>query len=153
MDFWQQCLLDEANYTVWIDEAGIRAGHKWRNEIADGIQVSIFFTFFTNHYNIMHSRSYLFTGLQCVSVHHDATLSKLCVLSRWGESSSTHTHTHTHTHSLYHGMPSFMAMSCRLPWLRSTTNRLWRFVWRQSVRWTRDWNLSFRGDRYSHTKS
>lgn len=25
---------------MWIDEAGIRAGHKWRNEIADGIQVS-----------------------------------------------------------------------------------------------------------------
>ena len=24
---------------MWIDEAGIRAGHKWRNEIADGIQV------------------------------------------------------------------------------------------------------------------
>jgi len=23
---------------VWIDEAGIRAGHKWRNEIADGVQ-------------------------------------------------------------------------------------------------------------------
>lgn len=34
-----QVLLNEANYTVWIDEAGIRAGHKWRNEIADGIQV------------------------------------------------------------------------------------------------------------------
>ena len=107
MDFWQQCLLDEANYTVWIDEAGIRAGHKWRNEIADGIQVSIFFTFFTNHYNIMHSRSYLFTGLQCVSVHHDATLSKLCVLSRWGESSYTHTHTHTHTHFIMACPPSW----------------------------------------------
>jgi len=32
-------VLNDANYTVWIDEAGIRAGHKWRNEIADGIQV------------------------------------------------------------------------------------------------------------------
>ncbi|XP_065911545.1 uncharacterized protein [Dysidea avara] len=30
--------LNEAGYSVWIDEAGIRAGHKWRNEIADGIQ-------------------------------------------------------------------------------------------------------------------
>ncbi|KAL5470853.1 hypothetical protein EMCRGX_G028891 [Ephydatia muelleri] len=29
--------LNDALYTVWIDEAGIRAGHKWRNEIADGI--------------------------------------------------------------------------------------------------------------------
>ena len=26
---------------MWIDGAGIRAGHKWRNEIADGIQVSL----------------------------------------------------------------------------------------------------------------
>ena len=34
-----QRVLNEENYTVWIDTAGIRAGHKWRNEIADGIQV------------------------------------------------------------------------------------------------------------------
>ena len=34
-----QAALNEAGYSVWIDEAGIRAGHKWRNEIADGIQV------------------------------------------------------------------------------------------------------------------
>lgn len=38
-------LLNEANYTVWIDEAGIRAGHKWRNEIADGIQSCSVFLF------------------------------------------------------------------------------------------------------------
>ena len=36
----KQKALNDALYTVWIDEAGIRAGHKWRNEIADGIQVS-----------------------------------------------------------------------------------------------------------------
>lgn len=34
-----QSMLNEEGYSVWIDEAGIRAGHKWRNEIADGIQV------------------------------------------------------------------------------------------------------------------
>jgi len=33
-----QTVLSSANYSVWIDEAGIRAGQKWRNEIADGIQ-------------------------------------------------------------------------------------------------------------------
>ena len=26
---------------MWIDEAGIRAGQKWRNEIADGIKVGV----------------------------------------------------------------------------------------------------------------
>ena len=36
-----QKVLNEENYTVWIDGAGIRAGHKWRNEIADGIQVCV----------------------------------------------------------------------------------------------------------------
>ena len=36
----KQKALNNALYTVWIDEAGIRAGHKWRNEIADGIHVS-----------------------------------------------------------------------------------------------------------------
>ena len=25
---------------MWLDETGIRAGQKWRNEIADGIKVS-----------------------------------------------------------------------------------------------------------------
>jgi hypothetical protein len=30
--------LNAADYSVWIDEAGIRPGHKWRNEIADGIE-------------------------------------------------------------------------------------------------------------------
>jgi hypothetical protein len=34
-----QSVLNEGGYSVWIDGAGIRAGHKWRNEIADGIQV------------------------------------------------------------------------------------------------------------------
>lgn len=33
-----QSVLTEAHYSVWIDEAGIRAGQNWRNEIADGIQ-------------------------------------------------------------------------------------------------------------------
>ena len=30
--------LNAADYSVWIDEAGIRPGHKWRNEVADGIE-------------------------------------------------------------------------------------------------------------------
>jgi hypothetical protein len=30
--------LAESNYSVWIDEAGIRAGAKWRDEIANGIE-------------------------------------------------------------------------------------------------------------------
>lgn len=34
-----QRALNGSGYTVWIDEAGIRAGQKWRNEIADGIKV------------------------------------------------------------------------------------------------------------------
>ena len=38
--YCSQQALNNAGYTVWIDEAGIRAGHKWRNEIANGIQVS-----------------------------------------------------------------------------------------------------------------
>jgi hypothetical protein len=33
-----QTALAESNYSVWIDEAGIRAGAKWRDEIANGIE-------------------------------------------------------------------------------------------------------------------
>ena len=43
-----QSLLNEANYSVWIDEAGIRAGQKWRNEIADGIQVFVILHYLIN---------------------------------------------------------------------------------------------------------
>lgn len=32
-------VLNEGGYTVWIDTAGIRAGQKWRTEIAHGIHV------------------------------------------------------------------------------------------------------------------
>ena len=35
-----QKALNDGKYSVWIDEAGIRAGQHWRNEIADGIEVS-----------------------------------------------------------------------------------------------------------------
>jgi len=34
-----QVMLNQGGYSVWIDETGIRAGQKWRNEIADGIKV------------------------------------------------------------------------------------------------------------------
>ena len=36
-----QNALTGANYSVWIDEAGIRAGAKWRDAIANGIEVSM----------------------------------------------------------------------------------------------------------------
>ena len=64
----------------------------------------------------------LHIGLQCVSVHHDTTLSQLWVLPRWGESLPS-PHTHTHTYALIYGHTML-----RLLWLRSTTNRSWRFV-------------------------
>ena len=34
-----QRMLNENGYSVWIDTAGIRAGQKWRTEIAHGIHV------------------------------------------------------------------------------------------------------------------
>lgn len=36
-----QTALNEGGYSVWIDTAGIRAGQKWRTEIAHGIHVMI----------------------------------------------------------------------------------------------------------------
>ena len=35
-----QRALNEGGYSVWIDTAGIRAGQKWRTEIAHGIHVT-----------------------------------------------------------------------------------------------------------------
>lgn len=37
-----QRVLNERNYSVWIDTAGIRAGQKWKTEIAHGIHVNLF---------------------------------------------------------------------------------------------------------------
>ena len=39
-----QKVLNSGGYSVWVDETGIRAGQKWRNEIAVGIKVCFFFT-------------------------------------------------------------------------------------------------------------
>ena len=35
-----QRTLNDGGYSVWIDTAGIRAGQKWRTEIANGIHVT-----------------------------------------------------------------------------------------------------------------
>ena len=37
--FFQRA-LNEGGYSVWIDTAGIRAGQKWRTEIAYGVNVT-----------------------------------------------------------------------------------------------------------------
>lgn len=51
-----QRVLNENGYTVWIDTAGIRAGQKWRTEIAHGIHVK-------HHYTVIP----IHTGPHCVS--------------------------------------------------------------------------------------
>ena len=56
-----QNALIAADYTVWIDETGIRAGQKWRNEIASGIHVSCFV-----HKEILLA---LFTKMGCLVVN------------------------------------------------------------------------------------
>ena len=57
---------------MWIDEAGIRAGQKWRNEIADGIQVNVLF----NNSVASSVEDFYFIGLQCIPFYYDTSFSK-----------------------------------------------------------------------------
>ena len=82
-----QKVLNEKNYTVWIDMAGIRAGQKWRTEIAHGIHVSKH----PSLYHLCHFESQLMgiliyltqlAGLSSDSLYNDTTFNQLPVLSR-----------------------------------------------------------------------
>ena len=72
-----QNVLNENGYTVWIDTAGIRAGQKWRTEIAHGIHVRS--TLMLQVFSCFSS-----PGLPTSSVHHDTAINQLSILPWWG---------------------------------------------------------------------
>ena len=72
-----QRVLNEGGYTVWIDTAGIRAGQKWRTEIAHGIHVMFL------HFNTSDSSAspYLCSQPIVLYLQYDYNTVKTCLCS------------------------------------------------------------------------